>query len=98
MEDNITLENAKVKLKNNWVASKDYGCFTYSASPFSPPNEFALGNKFLYWQAGIDTYCGSLRGSTINHWGGWHFGQDLQKALEWLKTDNNGDTEHWFNK
>ena len=82
---------------NGWVNSKDFGCWIKSSNPFQPPSEYALGNKYVYWQAGVDTEASCLRGSTVDNWGGWHFGRDLQEALDWLQSNNIGDTTHWLN-
>lgn len=68
-----------------WKWSEDFGCWVSGLNETQHPEMFGLGNKILYWQAGRDTYMSKLRGSTSEHWGGWHFDADLQKGLDWLK-------------
>lgn len=85
-------------MKNGWIKSKDFGCYIKQNNAFQPPSEMALGDKLIYWQAGIDTESSHLRGSTIDDWGGYHFGQNLQEALDWLKTDSKEDTSYWINR
>lgn len=70
-----------------WKWSKDFGCYVAS-SHSSHPDMFGIGNKMLYWQAGVDTDRSVLRSSTSDHWGGWNFGTDLQRGLDWMKEIN----------
>ena len=92
----VSISSDPTEAQNKWVRSKDFGCWIKRHNPFQPPDQYALGNKYVYWQAGVDTEGSCLRGSTINHWGGWHFGRNLQDALDWLQRDNAGDTSHWL--
>ena len=94
----VSISNDPAEPQNDWVRSRDFGCWIKRYTNFQPPNQYALGNKYVYWQAGADTASSCLRGSTINHWGGWSFGQNLQEALDWLQYDNNGDTAHWLSR
>lgn len=79
-----------------WKYSEDFKCYVKQDNPFQPPSSYALGDKYLYWQAGIDTNGSVLRGSTISDWGGYHFGIDLQKAIMWLIKEAKQDTTHWI--
>ena len=94
----ISISNDPTAPQNKWVRSRDFGCWIKRHTTFQPPNQYALGNKYVYWQAGVDTESSCLRGSTINHWGGWSFGQNLQEALDWLQDNNNGETTHWLSR
>ncbi len=94
----VSISSDPAEPQNKWERSRDFGCWIKRYTHFQPPNQYALGNKYVYWQAGVDTASSCLRGSTINHWGGWSFGQNLQEALDWLQDDNNGDTTHWLSR
>lgn len=70
--------------QDGWKWSKDCECW-YIADFNQPPRYYCLGERFVYAHYGLDSYGILYRGSTIENWGGYHFGYDLKEAIDWVK-------------
>ena len=72
--------------ETEWKWTKDAQCY-YIADNGQPPHCYCLGDRYVYADYGKDSYGILYRGSTIDNWGGYNFGTDLKKALEWVSED-----------
>lgn len=73
-------------MKNfKWKWSDDSKCYYIAGLAGAPPKCYCLGERYVYAHYGLDSYGILYRGSTIDDWGGYHFGYDLKKAIEWVQ-------------
>lgn len=79
----------------DWAWSKDFGCWISRDSNFAFPKAFCLGDRLVYVQGGVDTPASHFRSSTVDHWGGGYWGQDLREALCWLHQAEGTDNYNW---
>lgn len=71
-----------------WKYSEDCKCYYYTLKGTDPPNSYCLGNRYIYCQAGLDSYGIIWRGSISGGWGCCNFGYDLGKAIRWVRQAN----------
>jgi len=81
----------KIKLPDRWYHkvkgwkySKDCGCY-YITDFHAHPYMYCLGNRMIHADYGYDSYDIYWTGSTSEAWHGGYRGNDLGKAIRWVR-------------